>query len=128
MEEQGYLEDTAVVIMGDHLKHMSAGDAFHEQLDHHENRTIFNRIWVPGADGSSTPRPGVDQLSMYATILEAAGLTLQDRAAGLGVSAFAPEVPDGSAQAMEPGPYAELLDSRSSRFYAEAWAGEAGAE
>lgn len=128
MEEQGYLEDTAVVIMGDHLKHMSAGDAFHEQLDHHDNRTIFNRIWVPGADTTKAPRPGVDQLSMYPTLLEAAGLSLQDRAAGLGVSAFAPTVPEDSAQAMEPELYAELLDSRSAPFYAEAWAGETAAE
>lgn len=122
LEEKGYLEDTAVVIMGDHLKHMSAGDAFHEQLDHHDNRTIFNRIRVPGQN-STELRPGVDQLSMYATILEAAGLALEGREAGLGVSAFAPEVPEDSAQAMEPDVYAELLDSRSARFFAEAWAG-----
>ncbi|WP_434993445.1 LTA synthase family protein [Arthrobacter sp. Ld5] len=122
LEEQGYLEDTAVVIMGDHLKHMNAGDAFHEQLDDHPNRTIFNRIWIPGTTGDgSTLRPGVDQLNMYPTLLEAAGLTLKDRQAGLGVSAFAPTVPDGSAQAMEPGPYADLLDSRSADFYADAW-------
>ncbi|MFI7584038.1 LTA synthase family protein [Kocuria sp. M1N1S27] len=123
MQEKGYLEDTAVVIVGDHLKHMSAGDAFHEQLDHHDNRTVFNRIWVPGEDGNSSMRPRVDQLNLYPTILEAAGLTLQDRAAGLGVSAFAPDVPAGSAQAMAPEAYAELLGSRSARFYAEAWAG-----
>ncbi|WP_298587194.1 LTA synthase family protein [uncultured Kocuria sp.] len=128
MEEKGYLEDTAVVIMGDHLKHMSAGDAFHEQLDFHTNRTIFNRVWIPGTDENSTLRPGVDQLNMYPTILEAAGLTLQDRAAGLGVSALAPTVPDGSAQALEPDLYAELLDSRSPQFYSEAWAGEDAAQ
>ncbi|WP_372696782.1 LTA synthase family protein [Arthrobacter sp. JSM 101049] len=124
MKDKGYLEDTAVVIMGDHLKHMSAGDAFHEQLDHHENRTIFNRIWVPGENQKKPLRPRVDQLNMYPTILEAAGLTLQERAAGLGVSAFAPTVPAGSAQAMEPETYSDLLSSRSARFYAQVWAGE----
>lgn len=124
MEEKGYLEDTTVVIMGDHLKHMSAGDAFHEQLDHHGNRTIFNRIWVPGQDKDSKLRPRVDQLNMYPTILEAAGLTLKDHEAGLGVSAFSPKVPDGSAQAMEKAAYAELLNSRSAQFYAKAWDGE----
>jgi phosphoglycerol transferase len=123
MEEKGYLEDTAVVIMGDHLKHMSAGDAFHEQLDDHANRTIFNRIWVPGTDGTTALRPGVDQLSLYPTILEAAGLTLENREAGVGVSAFATTIPDHSAQAMAPDPYAELLDALSPRFYADAWAG-----
>lgn len=127
MKEQGYLEDTAVVIMGDHLKHMSAGDAFHEQLDYHENRTIFNRIWVPGGNKPTAQHPGADQLNMFPTILEAAGLTLENRAAGLGVSAFAPEVPDGSAQAMEPQGYAELLDSHSPLFYARAWAGKVAA-
>ena len=124
MEAQGYLEDTAVVIMGDHLKHMSAGDAFHEQLDDHPNRTVYNRIRVPGQSVDSALRPGVDQLSMYPTILEAAGLTLQDRSAGLGVSAFAPAVPEGSAQGMEPYAYAELLDSGSGQFYTRMWAGE----
>ncbi|MEX5302239.1 LTA synthase family protein [Kocuria sabuli] len=123
MEEEGYLDDTAVVIMGDHL----APKSFHEQLggsdDDSDGRTIFNRIWIPGDDGSSTLRPRVDQLNMYPTILEAAGLTLQDHEAGLGVSAFAWKVPDGSAQAMEPGPYTELLDSLSPRFYAEVWVG-----
>ncbi|WP_461169370.1 LTA synthase family protein [Arthrobacter sp. Z1-15] len=126
MKEMGYLEDTAVVIMGDHLKHMSAGDAFHEQLDHHGNRTIFNRIWIPGQETPGPLRPGIDQLSMYPTILEAAGLTVQDHAAGLGVSAFAPEVPGDSAQAMDPSVYRELLDSLSPRFYAEAWIGNRG--
>ncbi|MHA7188917.1 sulfatase-like hydrolase/transferase [Arthrobacter sp. MDT2-16] len=122
MEAKGYLEDTAVVIMGDHLKHMSAGDAFHAQLDHHDNRTIFNRIRVPGGDEDVALRPGVDQLNMYPTILEAAGLTLEDSEAGLGVSAFVPTVPDGSAQALDPVLYDELLDSHSPAFYAEAWA------
>ncbi|MEX5269337.1 LTA synthase family protein [Kocuria sabuli] len=124
MKEEGYLEDTAVVIMGDHL----APESFHEQLDgnddDNDSRSIFNRIWIPGEDGNSTLRPRVDQLNMYPTILEAAGLTLQDHEAGLGVSAFTSEIPDGSAQAMEPGPYAELLNSLSPRFYAKVWVGE----
>ena len=124
MKEKGYLDDTAVVIMGDHL----APESFREQLadndSDNDSRIIFNRIWIPGEDGNSRLRPRVDQLNMYPTILEAAGLTLQDREAGLGVSAFAPKVPEGSAQAMEPGPYAELLDSLSPRFYTGAWVGE----
>ncbi|MHA7279623.1 LTA synthase family protein [Arthrobacter sp. MDT2-2] len=123
LKEKGYLEDTAVVITGDHLKLMSAGNAFHEQLDDHGNRTVFNRIWVPG--GAAPLRPRVDQLNMYPTILEAAGLTLQDHEAGLGVSAFAPDIPAGSAQALKPDLYAELLGASSPRFYTAAWAGGA---
>jgi phosphoglycerol transferase len=123
MEQQGYLEDTAVVIMGDHLKHMNAGDSFHEQLDDHENRTIFNRIRVPGNDGATSLRSGIDQLSMYPTILEAAGLTLQDREAGVGVSAFASELPETSAPALDRAFYDDLIASLSPRFFEKAWAG-----
>jgi phosphoglycerol transferase len=125
MKEKGYLDDTAVVIMGDHLKILGAGDPFREQLDGHPNRTIFNRIWIPGADSNSKLRPGVDQLNMYPTVLEAAGLTLEDHEAGLGVSAFSSEVPDDSAQALKPNIYMELLDSNSPLFYARAWFGAA---
>ena len=121
MRQKGYLEDTSVVIMGDHLKHMSAGDAFHEQLDHHDNRTIFNRIWVPGEPGDGTLRPRADQVNMFPTILEAAGLTLRDRQAGLGVSAFTSQLPEDSAQALDPDAYEELLRSHSPLFYVRAW-------
>ena len=121
MEQMGYLEDTAVVIMGDHLKHMSAGDAFHEQLDHHGNRTIFNRIRVPGAEAPGAVRPGVDQMNMYPTILEAVGLAPANGEAGLGVSVFTPSIPADSAQALEPEAYSELLDSLSPRFCSDAW-------
>ncbi len=123
MKEKGYLDDTAVVIMGDHLKHMGANDAFHEQLDNHPNRTIFNRIWIPGGNTDGALRPRIDQLNLYPTLLEAAGLTLKDQEAALGVSAFATAVPEGSAQVMEPDAYGELLESRSPLFYTEAWAG-----
>ncbi|MGO3362769.1 MAG: LTA synthase family protein [Corynebacterium sp.] len=125
MEKQGYLEDTSVVIMGDHLKHMGASNAFHEQLDDNPNRSIFNRFWVPGDDKrTSTMRRDVDQLNMMPTILEAAGLELEDRQAGLGVSAYSPQIPKSSAQNMEPDAYKELLESRSPDFYHEAWDGE----
>lgn len=121
MNEMGYLEDTSVVIMGDHLKHMSAGDAFHEQLGGHPNRTIFNRIWVPGETGTTAPRGGSDQLNMFPTLLEAAGFSVENHEAGLGVSAFTLDVPEHSAQGMEEAPYKDLLDSRSEQFFSDAW-------
>lgn len=125
MEQQGYLEDTAVVIMGDHLKHLGSSNAFQDELRDHPDRTIFNRFWIPGEEeGTSSMRAGVDQLNMMPTILEAAGLQLRDRQAGLGVSAFTEEIPEGSAQAMDEEAYRELLSSRSPDFYKEAWEGE----
>jgi phosphoglycerol transferase len=125
MEAQGYLEDTAVVLMGDHLKHMGSNNAFGEELGDHPNRTIFNRFWVPGGDSrTSTMRSGIDQLNMMPTILEAAGIELKDRQAGLGVSAFSSKIPENSAQNLEPDIYKQLLESRSQDFYNDAWDGE----
>lgn len=125
MDSQGYLEDTAVVMMGDHLKHMGASNAFHEQLDDHPNRTIFNRFWIPGNDPRhATMRPGVDQMSMMPTILEAAGIRMTNDQAGLGVSAYDSVIPEGSAQALSPEAYEDLMKSRSAEFYEQAWEGQ----
>lgn len=125
MEQQGYLEDTAVVMMGDHLKHLGTGNAFHEELSDHPDRTIFNRFWIPGGDeDKATMRAGVDQLDMMPTILEAAGFEVEDRQAGLGVSAFSPDIPEDSAQALDPETYRQMVESRSAEFYREAWEGE----
>jgi phosphoglycerol transferase len=124
MKKKGYLEDTAVVIMGDHYKHMNPKYSFHEQLDDNPNRTIFNRIWVPGDDRDRLKtRSGIDQLNLLPTILEATGFEVRNREAGLGVSAFASEgeIPKDSAQAMDPEPYKEMLQARSSDFYEKAW-------
>jgi len=128
MEEQGYLEDTAVVLMGDHLKPSDAGDAFHEELDEHPNRTLFNRIWIPGEDDPQIARSGVDQINMFPTILEIAGLEVADQQAGIGVSAFTSEVPEDSAQSLPDDAYAELLKSGSPQFYRDAWVGEIGSD
>lgn len=120
MKQKGYLEDTAVVITGDHLKHMAPGDHFHEQLDNNPNRSIFNRVWVPG-DKKTKLRNGVDQLNLFPTILEASGLKLKDHSAGLGVSALTSTIPKDSAQALSPDKYQELVEARSKKFYDRAW-------
>ncbi|KQO01646.1 MULTISPECIES: LTA synthase family protein [unclassified Arthrobacter] len=124
MRDQGYLEDTAVVIVGDHLRRSPPTDPLHEQLDGNPTRSIFNRIWIPGGSGPVPLRQNADQFSLYPTLLEAAGLTLQDGAAGLGVSVFTPEIPANSSQALAPKAYDILLDSLSLPFYARAWAAE----
>lgn len=128
MKDKGYLDDTTVVIMGDHYKHMSPNYQFHEQLDDNDDRTIYNRIWVPGdQDNKLQTRSGIDQLNMLPTILEATGFEVKNREAGLGVSAFAPEseIPADSAQALDEKTSKELLDSRSSDFFNLTWGDEA---
>lgn len=127
MKKKGYLKDTAVVLMGDHYKHMNPSYSFHEELDDNPDRYIFNRIWVPGDEKNKLKtRPGIDQLNLFPTILEATGFKVKNREAGLGVSAFAPEsqIPSGSAQALETKKYEELLNAHSSDFYKKAWGDE----
>jgi len=124
MRKKDYLKDTAVIVMGDHLKHMGGGDEYHEQLDGRTDRTIFNRIWIPGTADGVTPlgKPrDIDQLGMYATILDAVGLSPKDHWAGAGISAFAPSIPADAAQSLPADQYKELLDARSGNFYRQVW-------
>lgn len=124
MNSQGYLEDTAVVIMGDHNTHISVGDGLQDKLGDYPNRSIYNRIWVPGGTSSETPlRSNIDQLNIYPTVLEAAGFEVEDGQAGLGVSAFRADVPEDSAQALSAEDYRNLLIARSKDFYALIWQG-----
>ena len=44
MERNGYLEDTVVVITGDHL---SMPNAVQETMDLEPQRTIYNKFWSP---------------------------------------------------------------------------------
>lgn len=125
MRAKGIMKDTSVVIMGDHLKHMGVTNKYHKELDDRDDRTIFNRIWIPGTKDQKTPlgkpRGDVDQLNMLPTMLEAAGLETRDRQAALGVSAFSPQIPRDSAQALHPQTYKDLLEARSKDFYKKAW-------
>lgn len=125
MEDEGILEDTSVVLMGDHLKHMADWNVYHEELDDKTDRSVFSRIWMPGTkDGKlplGEPRSGADQLNMLPTLLEVAGLEVKDRQAGIGVSVFSQAVPHDSAQALNDDAYAELTLARSADFYKKVW-------
>ncbi|WP_336660704.1 sulfatase-like hydrolase/transferase [Leucobacter sp. USHLN153] len=125
MEDQGYLEDTAVVVMGDHLKQLGTRGAFHDELIGRSDRTIFNRVWIPKSAkhprSEGELRSGSDQLSMYPTLLEAAGLKIRDGEAGLGVSAFTTDIPADSALSLSAADYEALLKARSDDFFARAW-------
>ena len=121
MDEQGYLADTAVVVMGDHPKMTSEQVSFWDELSNWDApRTIFNRIWSP--DGLAPVR-NIDQLSMYPTMLELVGLEVPDRRAGIGVSAFATkeDVTPGSILDLSKAEYSDVVNSRSTSFYRSLW-------
>ncbi|MBO1805564.1 sulfatase-like hydrolase/transferase [Leucobacter ruminantium] len=120
MEEQGYLDDTVVVVTGDHQKLLSEGFISLQALRDVEDRPVFNRIWSP--DGQRIERSGADQLSMYPTILDLVGLGRPDHRAGIGVSALVDSQP-GSILDLDPAEYTELVESRSPDLYRRLWAG-----
>lgn len=118
LESRGYLEDTAVVLMGDHEKFVSEASNY-PQLARLDDRTIFNRIWSP--DGATPQRDDIDQLSMQATMLELLGFELQDHRAGVGVSALAGSEVPYSILDLDPDRYTEVVESRSADLYARMW-------
>lgn len=121
LEAAGVLEDTAVVVMGDHLKMLSSAYTLEEELSGVPHRTIFNRIWSP--DGRVPARGGVDQLSLYPTLLELVGLEVRDHRAGVGVSALVPaaEAGPGTMLDLDARTYEAVVRSRSAEFYRELW-------
>ena len=121
LDGQGYLEDTSVVVMGDHLKAIGEMNSFWEEMRGMPDRTIFNRVWSP--DGVRFARADIDQFSMYPTIIELAGVELPGHRAGVGVSALAPQrtVAPGSILDLEPAEYDAVVRSRASEFYRDIW-------
>lgn len=121
LDAEGILEDTTVVVMGDHRKMIAEGGSFWEELKDREDRTIFNRVWSP--DSATFARSEIDQLSMYPTILELAGLELVDHRAGIGVSALADadDVPAGTVLDLSSEEYTDLVRSRSVTFFQRMW-------
>lgn len=124
----GYLDDTAVMVMGDHEKFIARSNSFEAELSTLTTRTIFNRMWLPAGAGLKIQRESTDQLSMYATLLELAGVQAPDHRAGVGVSVFAPKAPKGSLPTLAADEYSDVVTSRSSAFYGSLWGGPAGAE
>lgn len=121
LEQTGVLEDTTVVLMGDHLKFEAEANSFWDELRNREGRTIFNRVWTPG--GVEFARGDIDQFSMYPTLIELAGIELEDHRAGIGVSALvdADDVPAGTILDLDEQEYRAVTQSRAAAFYRDLW-------
>ncbi len=121
LEDEGVLEDTVVMVMGDHQKMLAEGASFWDELNGATGRTIFNRVWSP--EGVEIAATGIDQFSVYPTILELLGFELPGHRGGIGVSAVADPVavPPGSVLELDSDEYRAIVRSRSVDFYAELW-------
>lgn len=119
MDRRGYLEDTAVVITGDHL---TMPNVVQDVIDQEPHRTIYNRFWSP-----SPAEPNRDKFyhfSMLPTVLDIVGFEYPGNEMALGVSGVG---------VLEPGDLAfyrvENLDDqlrRPSPLYAEFWGSSQG--
>lgn len=119
MKTNGYLENTTVVVMGDHLKFTATEESMGADFTNYPNRTIFNRIYSTRDDLQVSDV--ASQLDMYPTILEAMGFSLREGRAGLGTSAYSQARPEGSLGALSDDEQERLIRSRSSDFYSQMW-------
>lgn len=81
--EEHLLDDTVVLVMGDHL---SAKSELTPQLDAVVGRSIYNRLIVPAPLAPN--RTGIDHFDIYPTLLAALGFRIGDGQLALGCAAI----------------------------------------
>ena len=81
MRAKGYLEDTAVVITGDHL---TMPNSVQDDIDQAPSRTIYNRFWSP--EPVAPNRDEFLHFSMMPTVLDILGFDYPGNEMALGVS------------------------------------------
>lgn len=85
LKKQGYLKNTEVVILGDHL-FMPMDDKSKKEIFFNKNRTIFNRFF--SADKLTPNRDELLAFDLFPTILYNLGFKTSDGRLGLGYSGF----------------------------------------
>lgn len=126
IERDGVLDDTAVVLMGDHLAMVGASSDFRDELRGRTDRTIFNRFSTPVDLQPS--RQEMDHFSMFPTILRLMGFDFPQARLGLGVSAVDDRSTERTICALDPRERRLLLEAPSTGIYEQFWSGEALAE
>lgn len=117
----GYLDDTVVMVMGDHLKGTGDHDSFRAALLAAEHRTIVFRVWSP--DGVQYARESADQLSVLPSTLELLGFGVDQGRAGVGVSFVQPHEVARTALGLPSQEYRTLLLAPSTELYRGLWEG-----
>jgi phosphoglycerol transferase len=111
--ERGYLENTNVVILGDHL---SMTNPLSDRLSQVPRRTIFNR-WI-AREGVRKNQETLVHFDFAASILDFIGIHPESGRYGLGYSAFSPSNPSESEWRLT-----ELQENVLNRspFYSDLW-------
>lgn len=108
--EQGLLENTVVVVVGDHL---AVPNPLYEKLKQAQDRRMFNLVLAP--DLPPVTASELSPFDLYPTLLELVGLQADGSRLGLGVSAFA------NPQPPRPGAPLPLAALRGSSMYRSLW-------
>lgn len=119
VQERGYLENTDVVIMGDHL---SMVNTHYEVLQRAGDRYIYNAFYSKG--GLKKNREVIYHFDVFPTILTMLGFAVPDGKAALGVSGLGAVPPN---QGLHGGLSNQELNSRlgaPSRIYTRLWEGK----
>lgn len=111
IESKGYLKNTVVVIMGDHLK---MGGALVENLNKKYERTIFNKFI--SADELTKNRESITHFSIFPSILYALGFRFQSNRLGLGTSGFGELEQGANLDLMNLSQLNEELSYRSDKY------------
>lgn len=119
LRQQHVLDDTVVMVMGDHLKMLAPRGAFATQLGSVPQRQVVMKVWSP--DPVRFTRQGADQLSVFPTTVELLGLALPQGRAGVGVSFIGGHDTTGSLLDLPQSEYEALLDGPSTRLYRALW-------
>lgn len=118
IEAKGYMKNTNVIVMGDHLA-MSNTEI--QKLKSLPQRTIYNKIYSP--EPIALNRDTIFEVSMMPTILELLNYELPNHRVGLGASGISPQVPQEYRVETEPdgGAYLEVLLKSKSDLIGHFW-------
>jgi phosphoglycerol transferase len=119
LETEGFLDDTVVMLMGDHLKATSDGGFFKQELEAVKDRSIVFRVHSP--EPVTFDRQEADQFSILPTTLELLGFSLVDGRAGLGVSLVGGHDLAGTVLELDAPSYYSTVTAPSSDFYMTLW-------
>lgn len=115
MQQKGYLKNTVVVILGDHLSVKAPLDA---ELNAMPQRSIFNAFMLPSALNKN--RETVYHFDMFPSTLYAMGFRFDHNRLGLGSSGFGPQYTEESLSEFDAEALNEQLEKNSNR-YLELW-------
>lgn len=126
LNENGFMNDSVVVVIGDHQVLPSYDVAqYREQLpeDQADIVPVFNRFWSPQGP-IEFARDNAHQIDLFPTLLELLGAEVANGRGGVGVSLFVPEGDArtiGTVLPMSDAQLADLLGSPSPGFYERMW-------